>query len=276
MKAGTVGTVRASIAAAVIVTAGLSGCTAGASVGEKAADSAETLVAKLTKASDEASKAGSAEVEMSVTMPGTGGKPVQVNGTYSWGNGLAMEAEMPAADLEMQDLVADGTVTYRLVRGAYYYGIDPAPSGPFAGKTWLKIEASAVLGEQGAAAMSAGNNDPTIGLKSLKWAGNVTEVGREDVNGKSSVHYRATVPAEKLGDAKAMFGTADGGGATELVSDVWVDDKGMPSRLNQVFGNVTVHIDFLSFGVAKDIAVPPAADTADITEAVREGGGAQG
>ncbi|MCX5128588.1 hypothetical protein [Streptomyces sp. NBC_00347] len=273
MKAGTVTT---GIAAAVIVTAGLSGCTAGASVGKKAADSAETLVAKLTKVSDEASKAGSAEVEMSVTMPDTGGKPVQVNGTYSWGNGLAMEAEMPAADLQMQDLVADGTITYRLVQGAYYYGIDPAPSGPFAGKTWLKLEASAVLGEQGAAGMSAGNNDPTAGLKSLKWASNVTEVGREDVNGKSSVHYRATVPVDKMGDSKAVFGAVGGGGATELVSDIWVDDKGMPSRLNQVFGNVTVNIDFLSFGVAKDIAIPPAADTADVTEAVKKGGAAQG
>lgn len=273
MKAGTV---TASIAGAVIVTAGLSGCTAGASVGQKAADSAETLVATLTKVSDEASKAGSAEVEMSVKMPDTGGKPVQMNGTYSWGNGLAMEAEMPAKDLQMEDLVADGTITYRLVQGAYYYHIDPAPSGPFAGKTWLKVEASAVLGEQGAAGMNAGNNDPTAGLKSLKWASNVTKVGREDVNGKSSVHYRATVPVDKLGDLKAMFGAVGAGGATELVSDVWVDDKGMPSRLNQTVGTVTVDIDFLSFGVAKDIAVPPAADTADISEAVKEGRSAQG
>ncbi|MFD6890334.1 hypothetical protein [Streptomyces sp. NPDC059957] len=82
MKAGTV---TASLAAAVIVTAGLSGCTAGASVGKQAVDAAESLVATLTKASDEASKAGSAEVEMSVTMPSTGGKPVQVNGRAAQG-----------------------------------------------------------------------------------------------------------------------------------------------------------------------------------------------
>lgn len=273
MKAGTV---TASIAAAVIVTAGLSGCTAGSSVGKKAADSAETLVATLTKVSDDASKAGSAEVDMTVTMPESGGKPVRMNGVYSWGNGLAVEAEMPAKDLRMEDLVADGTITYRLVQGAYYYGVDPAPSGPFAGKTWLKIEASAVLGEQGAAGMNAGNNDPTAGLKSLKWAGDVTKAGREDVNGKSSVHYRATIPVDKMADAKAVFGTVGGSGATEVVSDIWVDDQGMPSRLHQTFGKVTVTIDFLSFGVAKEIAVPPAADTADITEAVKKGTAAQG
>ncbi|MFI5866095.1 hypothetical protein [Streptomyces sp. NPDC051546] len=273
MKAGTLTT---GIAAAVIVTAGLSGCTAGASVGEKAADSAETLVATLAKASDEASEAGSAEVVMNVTTPDTGGKPVEMKGTYSWGNGHALEAEMPAESLRMQELVADGTITYRLVQGAYYYGIDPAPSGPLKGKTWLKVEASAVLGEQGAAGMNADNGDPTAGLKSLKWASGVTKVGREDVNGKSSVHYRATVPVDKLGDAKAMFGAVGGSGATELVSDVWVDDEGMPTRLNQTVGDVTVNLDFLSFGVTKDIAIPPAADTADVTEDVKKGRAAQG
>lgn len=272
MKAGT-GT--AGIAAAVIVTAGLSGCTTGVSVGGKPADSAQTLVETLSKAADKASKAGSAEVRMRVTMPGTGGEPVRMNGVYSWGNGLAMEAETPAADLRMEDLVADGTITYRLVQGSYYYGIDPAPSGPFAGKSWLKVEASAVLGEQGAAGMNAGNSDPTAGLKSLKWAGDVTEVGREDVNGKSSVHYRATIPLDELGDSKGVFGAVGDGGATELVSDIWVDDKGMPSRLDQTYGDVGVDVDFLSFGVAKDIAAPPAADTADLTEFIKNGGAAR-
>ncbi|CAM5308172.1 putative lipoprotein [Streptomyces avidinii] len=269
------GRTAAGIAAALIVTAGVSGCAAGASVGKQAADSAEALVATLAKASDDASKAGSADVRMTVTMPDTGGKPVQMNGVYSWGNGLAMEAETPAKDLEMEDLVADGTITYRLVQGSYYYGVDPAPEGPFKGKTWLKLDASAVLGDKGAAAMESGNNDPTAGLKSLKWANNVTKIGKEDVNGKSSVHYRATVPSDKLGDAASAFG-AMGGGAGDLVSDIWVDDKGMPSRLNQTVGTTSVNVDFLSFGVAKDITAPPAADTADITDLVKSGGAAQG
>ncbi|MET9463945.1 hypothetical protein ABZY44_03800 [Streptomyces sp. NPDC006544] len=269
MKASRTAT---GIAAALVVTVGVSGCAVGTSVGKKAADSAETLVATLAKASDDASKAGSADVKMTVTMPDTGGKPVQMNGVYSWGNGLAMEAEMPAKDLEMEDLVADGTITYRLVQGSYYYGIDPAPDGPYKGKTWLKLDASAVLGDKGVAAMESGNNDPTAGLKSLKWASNVTKVGSEDVNGKSSVHYRATIPSSKLGDAASAFGAMGGSGSDELVADIWVDDKGMPSRLNQAYGTMSVNVDFLSFGVAKDISAPPAADTADITDLVKSGG----
>ncbi|WP_327281508.1 MULTISPECIES: hypothetical protein [unclassified Streptomyces] len=275
------GRAAAGIAAALVITAGASGCSAAtvgkraadsaATVGKQAADSAETLVAALSKASDEASKAGSAQVKMTVALPDTGGKPVQMNGVYSWGNGLAMEAEMPAKDLEMEDLVADGSVTMRLVQGAYYYGVDPLPDGPMKGKSWLKLDASAVLGEKGAASMNSGSNDPTAGLKTLKWASNVTKLGKEDVNGRSAVHYRAVIPADKLGDAAAVFGAA-GGGAGELVSDIWVDDKGMPARLNQAFGSASVNVDFLSFGIAKDIAVPPADETADMTELVKNGG----
>ncbi|MBT2450223.1 hypothetical protein J7F03_24730 [Streptomyces sp. ISL-43] len=273
MKAGKA---AAGITAALIVTVGLSACTAGTSVGKHAADTAETLVATLTKASDEASKSGSAKVKMTVTMPDTGGKPVAMEGIYSWGNGLAMEAEMPAKDLQMEDLVADGTVTMRLVQGAYYYGIDPAPDGPFKGKSWLKVEASAVLGEKGASAMNAGNSDPTAGLKTLKWAKDVTKVGTETVNGKSAVHYHATIPKDKLGDAASLFGAVGGGTATELVADVWVDDEGMPARLSQTYGSVSADVEFHSFGVAKDIPIPPADDTADMTELIKNGGAGTG
>lgn len=259
------------IAAALVVTAGVSGCSA-ASVGQKAADSAQSLVATLTKASDEASKAGSADVKMTVTMPDNGGKPIQMNGVYSWGNGLAFEGEMPAKDLEMEDLVADGTITYRLVQGSYYYGVDPAADGPFKGKTWLRVDASAIMGEQGAAAMQSGNNDPTAGLKSLKWASDVTKVGSENINGKNTVHYHATVPKEKLGEAASAFGSMAGGSGTELVADIWVDDKGMPAKLNQTYGTVGVNVEFLSFGVAKDVVAPPAADTADLTDLIKNGG----
>ncbi|MGW5849019.1 hypothetical protein ACWFQ8_13895 [Streptomyces sp. NPDC055254] len=257
-------------AAAVVVSIGAAGCSlAGTQAANSAADTAEAMIASLGKASDAASQAGSAEVRMTVTSPDTGGKPTVMTGTYSWGNGLAMEAEMPAADLDMEDLVKDGTVTYRLVQGAYYYQVDPAETGEFKGKTWLKLDASAVLGDKGAASLNGSNNDPTAGLKMLKWAKGVDKVGKEDVNGKPTVHYKATIPADKLGkDVAATFQSL--GGSGELVTDVWVDDKGMPARLSQVFGPTNVSMDFLSFGAAKEIAAPPAAETADMTEAFKE------
>ncbi|QES51541.1 hypothetical protein DEJ50_30530 [Streptomyces venezuelae] len=261
-----------------VIAAATAGCSDGepakkaaAGAGAQVVDTVESMVATLGKASDAASAAGSAEVKMTVTTPDTGGKPTTMTGTYSWGNGLAMQAEVPAADLQMQDLVSDGTITYRMVQGAYYYEVDAAPSGPFKGKTWLKVDASAVLGEKGVASLEGSQNDPTAGLKMVKYAAGVTKVGKENVLGKEAVHYRATIPKDKLGESGAAF-TALGGG-TELVTDVWVDDQNMPVRLNQTIGAMTVHTDFYSFGAAKDIPVPPASETADMTEAFKEANG---
>lgn len=262
----------AGVTVALVMAAGTAGCSA-TTVTKQAGESAQTLVAALALASDEASKAGSADISMTMTSPDTGGKPVQMKGVYSWGNGLAMATEMPAKDVEMEEFVEDGTVTMRLVQDAYYYEIDPMPDGPFKGKRWLKLEASAVLGEKGVASMKTANNDPTAGLKMLKYAKNVTKVGAEDVNGKGTVHYRATIPADKLGAAADLY--SELGATGELVADVWVDDKGMPARMTQVFGTTTVSTDFLSFGSAQPIDVPPAAETADMTELYKqEQGGA--
>ncbi|MGW3056626.1 hypothetical protein ACWC98_11920 [Streptomyces goshikiensis] len=261
-----------AITAVVFMAAGSAGCSATA-VTQKAGESAQSLVAALTHASDEASRAGSADISMTIATPDTGGKPVQMKGLYSWGNGLAMETEMPAKDLQMEDMVADGTVTMRLVQGAYYYHVDRIEDGPFKGKTWMKVEASAVLGEKGAAGMNRANADPTAGLKGIKYARDVSKIGREDINGKSTVHYHATVPTDKMG---ANAETYKGLGLTgEVVMDIWVDDKGTPARMNQVIGTSSYSIDFLSFGSRPTIEVPPAADTADMTELYKqEQGGA--
>ncbi|MFD6984469.1 hypothetical protein ACFWAX_27745, partial [Streptomyces sp. NPDC059956] len=256
------------IAVAVLVMAGTAGCSAGA-VTQKAGESAQTMLAALASASDEASKAGSADISMTVTTPATGGKPLTVKGLYSWGNGRAMETEIPAKDLKMGNMAADGTITTRMVGGAYYYEVERMTSGPFKGKSWLKIEASAVMGEKGAAAMAGVQGDPTASLKGLKYAKDVTKVGSETVNGTSTVHYRAAIPTDKMGAAADIYGSIPLTG--DVVTDIWVDAKGVPTRLNQAIGTtITVSVDFLSFGGNRTVEVPPAADTGDMTELYKQ------
>ncbi|MET9886147.1 hypothetical protein ABZZ20_24040 [Streptomyces sp. NPDC006430] len=280
MKTGKA--VRSAVALA-FVGAGMTGCslaaqnaTETAKTVTKAADSVETMVAALSSASDSATKAGSAEIKMVMTTPDTGGRPVDLTGTYSWGNGYAMQAEMPAKQVQMEDLVKDGTITMRLVQGAYYYEVDPLPSGEYEGKRWLKIEASALIGEAGAAQLSGPATNPTSGLKMLKWAKGVDKIGKEDVNGKSTVHYKATVPMDKLDKGVEETWKAMGSTGGEVVVDVWVDDKGMPARLTQVTGSTNMSMDFLSFGATKEVSAPPADETADLTEAVKKDSTKQG
>lgn len=129
-----------------------------------------------------------------------------------------------------------------VVAGLYSWG------NGLKGRTWLKMDASALMGADGAAALKNGSsNDPTAGLKLLKYAKGVSKVGKEDVNGKAATHYHAKISLAELGDAAAIYESM-GTGATDLVADVWIDDKGMPARMTNALGAVNVSMDFLSFG----------------------------
>lgn len=274
-------------AAALIVT---TGC--GAAVANKAndaLDSAEKIMSVLSKAGDRTEKVGSAEVKMVTTMPQTG--PVAMNGTYSWSRGLAYDVQIDTKGSGMSDLQDTPTMRMLLVDGAYYYDIDPQPSGPVAGKEWLKVDGSAVFGEKGAEAMasSGASASPAAMVKSLSYASGVKELGDQTVNGKATKHYRAVLDKDALGkrneaygNDKSLFGSMTGKIDT-ITMDVWVGEDDLPVRLTEKLGAMSVRMDFLKFGDGKEIQAPPASETGDITKLMKEqqatagaGAGAQG
>ncbi|MER5757761.1 hypothetical protein [Streptomyces sp. NPDC002082] len=167
----------------------------------------------------------------------------------------------------MEEMVEDGAVTMRVAKGAYHYEVDRIEEGPYKGKTWIRGEMSAVLGEKGAAAAAQG--DPTSALKSLKYATSASLIGAESVNGRNAKHYRTSVPVAKMGPASADR-YKHLGVSGEIVTDVWLDDRGMPARLNQTIGAMVMKMDFLSFGTAKPVEVAPASGVADMTDFCKE------
>ncbi|MFG3283919.1 hypothetical protein [Streptomyces sp. NPDC048111] len=272
---------------AVAVVVAVTGCSAGShavDTGRKAADKAagaadkanSMVLAALTRAGDRSQKAGSAEVSVTTQLANQPA-PTTMAGTYTWGNGLAFDVEADAKSMNMQQLVSDGTVTMRYVKGAYYYGVDAQPSGPLENKHWMKVEASAILGEQGESAV-AGSGDPTAGLRSLRYAKNVAQIGQETVLGRSTTHYKAVVSKADLGAAGKALSGDDGnslmkqftGGVDQLTFEVWVDKNDLPVRVNEQFGGATVSMDFKRFGATKPVVVPTASDTADMTEAFKK------
>ncbi|MER6343124.1 hypothetical protein ACWC10_08700 [Streptomyces sp. NPDC001595] len=252
------------------------GC--GAETTRKAAetvDGADQIMAALTRATDRTEKLGSAEIETVTTLDATGGAPISMDGTYSWGDGAAMDVEMDTAAAQMSALQDDPTTRVVMVDGAYYYGVDPQPSGPLAGKHWMRIDVAAVAGEAGADNMAA-NADPTAALRYLSTSTQVKDLGEETVRGKQVTHYRGSVGAEAINDSKltaaekeaALTALEASGG--KLVCDIWVDGKDLPVRVTQSGAGMTVSMDFVKFGATEEITAPPAADTGDLTEAVRE------
>lgn len=262
----------------VVALVGTSAC--GADSVKQAADvvdKTDAIMAALSRATDRTEELGSAEVKMSTDI-GTG-TPIAMDGTYSWGDGYAYDVEMDTAAAQMQTLTDDPSIRMLFVDGAYYYDVDPQPSGPLKGKEWMKIDASAVLGDSGAQAVSGSNGSPSASMKGLKYANDVEDLGTETVNGQSTTHYRAVLDQKQMGKFAEAYGNEDSlmgevtGGATSISMDIWVGAKDLPVRLTQEIGAMKVTMDFEKFGKTAEVKAPPAAETADMTEALKESQG---
>jgi hypothetical protein len=206
----------------------------------------------------------------------THGKTVRMSGVYAWGAHPGMDVRMPTANLGMQRLNPAPTMEMRLVDGAYYYHVTPQAAGPLKGKHWMRVDVSALLGSGSAQALDQSlQQNPTSGLRFLSAADDVTRIGAETVDGKHTTHYRGTFSFKDLARYNKLFSTGDGsvssllGGADSVTMDVWTDAQAMPVRFGEDFGTSKMTVDFQSFGGARTIAVPPAADTADLSAQVK-------
>lgn len=260
-------------AAAVVLTA-TAGCgTQAARDTAKVVSHADTIAAALERATDRTQKVGSAEVVFKTDM---GAGPVTMTGTYSWGKGAAYDIMMDTAAAQMEELQDDPQLRSLLVDGAYYYNVDPQPSGPLKGKHWMRIDVDAVLGEQGARFVEK-SADPTAGLRYIGLSRNTEDLGEQTIRGKKATHYRATIDTDDMAAKNGLLSPEEKGNLLNSVTgpvdtitiDIWVDDQDLPVKLVQEIGNVKVSADFMKFGSTKAVTAPPASDTADLSDAVR-------
>ncbi|MEV0978232.1 hypothetical protein [Streptomyces sp. NPDC049915] len=252
----------------------------GAQTTKKAADVAETaqsrIMAALSRATDQTQNLGSAEVRMSTDL-GNGRAPVTAEGTYSWGKGFAFDVEMDTKAAQMQQVHAAPKTRMIFLGGAYYYDIDPQPSGPLKGKEWMKVDASALFGDKGAQALngSSGAGSPSASMRGLKYANDVDDLGTETVDGQRAHHYKAVIDRAHMGRFKEAYGDDDSlfgsmtGGVDSITMDVWVNGKDLPVRMKQQLGRATVTMDFEKFGATATVTAPPAAQTGDLTDAIK-------
>jgi hypothetical protein len=234
---------------------------------------ADTIAAALERATDRTQKVGSAEVVFKTDM---GAGPVTMTGTYSWGKGAAYDIMMDTAAAQMEELQDDPQLRSLLVDGAYYYNVDPQPSGPLKGKHWMRIDVDAILGEQGARSVEK-SADPTAGLRYIGLSRNTEDLGEQTIRGKKATHYRATIDTDDMAAKNGLFSPEEKdnllnsatGPVDTITIDIWVDDQDLPVKLVQEIGNVKVSADFMKFGSTKAVTAPPASDTADLSDAVR-------
>jgi hypothetical protein len=137
----------------------------------------------------------------------------------------------------------------------------------------------------------SGGSDPTQYLNLLRASGSVNRVGTGDVNGVSTVHYRAVIQLSRVVDrvppsqrAAAQASVAQMeklSGTSSLPIDVWIDGQhrvrreqfafhiSLPNGAGSVGGAST--IDFVSFGPTPTVTPPPASQVYDATAVAAAG-----
>ncbi len=144
--------------------------------------------------------------------------------------------------------IVNGTTTY--------VSSDQFESFP-EGKKWLELDlSSAVKGLGSAASADAG---PEEGLKILERVQGAEEIGKEDIGGVPTTHFRGILPA-----AEEVFGVKLH--VSALHTDVWIDGQDRVRRMQVVVSGTVgeeeestttdMTIDYVDFGRVPKIGLP--------------------
>lgn len=278
------GSVRRRVAGAglagLLLAAGAVGCSKG--------DTDESP--KMTPAAAVAKAAKNAEDITSLRYRMTGQVPEQGH--------VKAEAEMrmkPTVAMNMKMTALDqadaGTVQIRLVDKAMYLNGGAAAAKELDGKSWMKFDLAAMgadkeLNQMGGA--SQADQNPATESTFLTGSKDVKKVGSETVDGVKTTHYKGTVSLDDLrkslkGESKATQEARQKSltqyekmGVDTLTMDMWVDGKDHPKQFRMrgdaTKGPLDMTITFLGYNEPVKVTAPPAGDTVDLAEMMKEAG----
>lgn len=196
---------------------------------------------------------------------------------------VAMTMKMTALDQG-----EDGTAEIRLVGKAMYIGGGAAAAEEMDGKSWIKFDMSALGDSLGEGAPGAGQADQNPATEStfLTGAKDVKKAGTDTVDGVETTRYSGVV---SIDDLKAALKDEDKAtrerrqksveqyeklGVDELTMDMWVDGddhtKQFRMRGDADKGPLDMTITFLDLNKPVTVTAPPAKDTMDLAEMMRE------
>jgi hypothetical protein len=236
----------------------------------------------LDGAPDALEEAGSSRFEMRVTAVGDG-----VDSRYA----ATGEQDYDTGTMRMEaDLGLDTTSTETLALGDVMYLRSPM-FAMFTGdeETWVRVDVAA-SGEAAGLDVDAlveGQTGPAALLQQLRGAaGDIEELGEEDVRGVSTTRLRVIVDTERAiensppetREQLRAFSEASGM-PPEYPMEVWIDDDGLPRRLSTVVevedeqvGTVTQQtvLELYDFGIRVDIEEPADDEVVELRELMEE------
>ena len=279
-------------AAALVGGAGLAatGCGAEEAAGVDVAQAAEKTAAKKT-------------AKATVTFRATGaGLPIPIDLKATGVTALDRPAGTMTMDLGPLLRLAgaqtgDGKLTIQF-GGKDLYVKPPVVQGfevP-GGKEWVSVDLKKAAESFGLDTKGLGalfSVDPSTQLEALNSAKGLKEVGKEDIGGVETTHFRGTytlsdfvakLPADQKAAAEKALKDAEGLLGESLdqpqPADLWVDDEGvlrkmrgttkLPAQNGMPAGTFSFDYVLSDFGAKLDTTPPPAGDTLDVTERLTE------
>ncbi|WP_406726031.1 DUF1396 domain-containing protein [Streptomyces sp. GD-15H] len=262
---------------ALVLAAGAVGCSKGAEESPEM-----TPAAAVAKAAKNTEDITSFRYTMTGEVPEQG--KIEAEASMRVKPDIAMSMQMSAPDAGAQD-----KVEIRLVDKAMYIGGGAAMAKEMDGKSWMKFDlaalgADAELNELGAPKQAEQN--PAAESTFLTGAEDVKKVGTEKIDGVETTHYSGTVTLDDLRDslkdkdAKAAetgeksIEKYEKMGLESLTMDMWVDGedrtKQFRMRGDATEGPMDMTIKFLDVNKPVTVEAPPAEDTADLAEMMKE------
>ncbi|MFJ9022526.1 hypothetical protein ACIRPU_21555 [Streptomyces sp. NPDC102259] len=304
MKCTTLRRAGLSVAAAALLT-GVTACSGGSNGSsgsdgfggsEKSGDSSPRLspVAALRTAEKSTDGADSAKVESTTTMGSV--MSMTADGALGWGDGLTGTLTITYTGGTMADTMRQmGTTSMeaRYLPDAYYARMGDTFAEQAGGKHWIRYaydDLESLGGSSGAYLKDQmQNTTPNQSVKLLLASGDVREVGEEKVRGQRTRHYSGTVEVADLAEKNSNLSqsqlddlrkTLEQAGVTTETVDIWVDDRDLlvkkVEKGETTAGAYNQTAYYTDYGTEVSAEVPPASDTADFSELVKQQGAGTG
>jgi hypothetical protein len=262
--------------AAAVVLAGVAACTpSGESENDERRSTPVSLTA-LRSAERATGRAASAKVRSTAVM-GTA-LSLKATGALGWGDGLTGTLTITytgGTTAETMRGLGITSMEARYLPDAYYARTGEAFAAKTGGKHWLRYAYDDLEG-LGAGANFADqmrNITPNQSVKLLLDSEDVHEVGEERVEGRRATHYSGTVEVGDVTDAGLRKQLEQAGVATETV-DIWVDDRDLlvkkVEKGRTATGEYSQTAYYSDYGTEVAVEAPPARDTADFSELLRQ------
>ncbi|MFF6907952.1 hypothetical protein ACFY9Q_18665 [Streptomyces sp. NPDC012389] len=255
-----------------------------------AGDTVETAsVAALQQIRKKTGTARSARIEGTTEMGET--VSMKQTGTIGWADGLSGSLTLTYTGGTMAKALeqggGDGSVRARYFKDEFYANMGDAFAATVGGKHWIRY-AYKDLAELGGPAgdvlkEQVQNSTPEQGVKALLAAGDLKKAGQEDVRGVLATRYSGTVDvaeltgrnsaldAEQLAALKEQLSAA---GVTTQTVDIWVGEDDLlvkkTERGQSAAGAFNSTVFYSDYGTDVSVEKPPAADTADFKEILKQ------